>query len=294
MAVQKEYEIGYNYVYLKFYNFGSADYNRYVTFYYSGDNVNWHAYGSPQILRANDPAPYVECTYSGLQPDSYYYFKGVFTGKSSTYTYGPYYWKTEPLPIIYDHETSLTCIVTATTISAYVYLDSAVDYIVDLTLLLDGERDLECDISVGSTFRSRMWLTDIIPGTQYEVALRDNLKGTETIRYVRTKNDFSWTTDNGTGEFKSGDDFKLLATDWNTFTSQLKAKERYYTGTNRTFTTAVTGNDFTSEMFNQAVNAINNLVANDAPGCTSTMDTVTKGSPVKAADINQLAVCLNE
>lgn len=233
------------------------------------------------------------CTFTGLEPDTAY---DIMVNMTTPSGFDRDYYPEEEIrteAISYDHTLRFTCTTTANSITATVTLTSGyASYDIDAAFYLDGARALECDIPAGSLTRSRTWSTNIVPGTEYRVTLEDKLRGLEWYLDVITKNDFSWAE-----TVASGKEFNIKAAGtggWNDFTSQLKTKEQFHTGTNRTFTTAVKGGNFTAAMFNQAVNAINNLVSNGADGCVTRMSTVSKDDPITAAAINQLANCLNE
>ena len=204
----------------------------------------------------------------------------------------------------FNHTLSFTVDVTATTIKPTVVLTSgATSYDVDLTFFLDYPdmakgRPLSADIAAGKTECTRSWTSDIEPGSVHTIYLQDNMRVGSDGAYLlwhltrRNNNAFEWSTD-----VSSGAVFNITAADWNKFASQLNEKEIYFADNDRTFATATTGNAFTATMYNQAVHAINNISGtrkNGQSGGTTTMTTKSKGDNVLAADINQLAACLNE
>lgn len=204
----------------------------------------------------------------------------------------------------FNHTLSFTVDVTATTIKPTVVLTSgATSYDVDLTFFLDYPdmtkgRPLSADIAAGKTECTRSWTSDIEPGSVHTIYLQDNMRVGSDGAYLlwqltrRNNNAFEWSTD-----VSSGAVFNITAADWNEFASQLNEKEIYFADNDRIFTTATTGNVFTATMYNQVVNAINNISGtrkNGQSGGTTTMTTKSKGDNILAADINQLAACLNE
>lgn len=290
MAVQKDYDINKRSVYLGFWNIPTKDFDRDLVFYISYDGgVTWYEDGR-YTIEAGEEDIEVDHYYTGLTPGTTYMFKGVLYSTAEN-TYGPYTWTTLP---DYAHVIS-TIIATAThnRITAFVFLASPVSYDVDLTFYLDDGRPLSCDIPAGSTYEDRAWSTDISPLEIYNISVWDNMIDKEWgSTNVVTKANFSWKN-----TVKYNEEFNIEADGvggWNDFTSQLKRKVELHAYQNRTFTTAVKGENFTDAMFNQAVNAINYLVSYGADGCVTTMSTVSKGDPITAAAINQLANCLNE
>lgn len=232
-------------------------------------------------------------TFTGLEPDTAY---DIMVNMTTPSGFDKDYYPEEEIrtdAISYNHTLRFTCWTTASRVYAMVELTSGVaSYDINAAFKINGSNALECDIPAGSLSRTRYWYSFITPGTEYRVTLEDKLRGLEWYIDVMTKNDFSWAE-----TVASGKEFNIKATgtgSWNDFTSQLKTKEQFHTGTNRTFTSAVADGNFTAAMFNQAVNAINNLVSNGADGCVTRMSTVSKGDPITAADINKLANCLNE
>ena len=155
-------------------------------------------------------------------------------------------------------------------------------------------------ISAGNLTESCKFSTDITPATVYycyiydpttKLTIPDNTDG---YYKRRTKNNFEWA---GSSNIDSGKTFNIIAGSkdnndwdgsWNDFTSQLKAKEKYFTTTdNRTFTTATKGGNFTAAMFNQAAAAINNIEGK------TVIDTVKTGDVVYASVLKDLVTYLN-
>lgn len=187
--------------------------------------------------------------------------------------------------------TSFTFSVESTydTVGLVVNLKYAKSYDRTFTFYLD-DRSFTKTVSANSTSVTGTFTSNISPATVYKCKVQ-NTTDSETKGPIngRSKNNFSWTG----GKKVAGSKFVLLATDWNKFTSQLKAKEQYFTTTdNRTFTTVEKGNTITAAIFNQAINAINNIATTS--GGTTTMSTVAKGGIIYASTCNQLVDCLNE
>ena len=119
----------------------------------------------------------------------------------------------------------------------------------------------------------------------------DNTRNVTSSKYVRrTKNNFSWSTN-----VTAGANFNLLASDWNAYTSQLKAKLEYY-ATEKTYSpaTVAKGDQLTATKLNNIAAVINWLVDNNKGDCTTKVAGVSAGDPVTAAKINLLATCLNQ
>lgn len=189
----------------------------------------------------------------------------------------------------YDYTLSFTTSATATSISATVALTSgATAYDVDCTFYLDGARALDATISAGSLSRTRTWVTSIEPATAYKITLTDNLRDKSWDITRRTKNNFAWSTD-----VSQGAEFILLASDWNEYTSQLKAKASYY-GKSYSPATVSTGEALTATKVNNIAAVINWMVDNDCGDCTTKVGSVSAGDAVTAAKINLLATCLNQ
>lgn len=204
----------------------------------------------------------------------------------------------------FNHTLSFTVDVTATTIKPTVVLTSgATSYDVDLTFFLDYPdmakgRPLSADIAAGKTECTRSWTSDIEPGSVHTIYLQDNMRVGSDGAYLlwqltrRNNNAFEWNS-----KVESNEPFQITAEDWNKFISQLNEKENYFKNNNRTFTSATSGKVFKADMYNQAVNAINNIAGstkNNQSGGITTMLTKSEGDNVLAADIKQLAACLNE
>lgn len=121
----------------------------------------------------------------------------------------------------------------------------------------------------------------------------DNTRKVTSSKYVRrTKNNFSWSTN-----VAAGAAFNILATDWNEYTSQLKAKLEYYaTNGEKTYSpaTVAKGDQLTAVKVNNIAAVINWLVDNNKGDCTTKVGAVSAGDPVTAAKINLLATCLNQ
>ena len=260
------------------------------------NNTRWWTVTVRSLLGGTDThsilskAQTIECDLSGLSPGTYYSVTVTYGPNGDDYTAGSTSFTTLE-EVVYDHTLSFVCSVTATSVTATVILTSgAVSYDVDLTLYLDDARALECDIAAGSTSRSRTWTTSITPLTPYRVTLYDRLRDMRWYIDVFTKSNFYWST-----TVASGAEFNLKASDWNEFVRQMKIKDDYWTGrVDRVWTDAVVGGNLTANMFNQAVTVINSLVSEGADDCVTTMSKVSKGDPVTAALINQLAACLRE
>lgn len=187
--------------------------------------------------------------------------------------------------------TSFTFSVDSTydTVGLVVNLKYAKSYERTFTFYLD-DRSFTKTVPANSTSITGTFTSNISPATVYKCKVQ-NTTDSETKGPIngRSKNNFSWTG----GKKIAGSNFVLLAKDWNEFISQLKAKEQYFTTTeDRTFTTAVKGNTITAAIFNQAINAINNIAKTS--GGTTTMSTVVKGGTIYASTCNQLVDCLNE
>ena len=190
----------------------------------------------------------------------------------------------------YTHSLSFSTSATATSITATVRLTSGTtDYDVDCSFTLDGARTLDATISAGQTSRTRTWTTGIAPATAYMIALEDNLRNLSWGQVRRTKNNFAWSTN-----VTSGATFNILASDWNEFTSQLKAKGAYYGYTDYSPETVSKGGTFTAAKFNGAATVINWLVDNNKGDCTTKLDSVKTGDAIMASKINALATCLNQ
>lgn len=228
--------------------------------------------------------------FTGLEPETSYYFEVGIRAPDDTRTFyqkvnGDGYVSTTA----YEYTLSLTTSATATSISATVTLTSgAVNYDLDLTFYLDDARALEADIAAGSTSRTRTWTTDITPATSYTIKLVDKLRDKQWTQKRRTKNNFKWST-----TVAQGADFNILASDWNDYTSQLKAKASYY-GRDYSPATVNKGDKLTAEKMNNIAAVVNWLVENDKGDCKTKLNGVSAGDTITAAKINAMATCLNE
>lgn len=258
------------------------------TVYFHWYNTRSGGSGSPsKTLSAN--ASSLDREMPNLTSGTQYRFHVTVVNPAGVTTYTSSYMYATP--IAYDHVLTLTVTSTYNRIYVTATTNQTKSYDISVSFFLDGARELTDVIAAGETSCTRYYYTDITPATSYTVSLHDNTLGRDIASIKkRTKNNFSWTG----GAKVKGATFDLTASDWNEFTTQLKAKERWFTSNQRTFTTAVTGNDFTATMFNQAVASINNMVADGATDCVTTMTAVSKGDPVTAAAMNQLVACLNE
>lgn len=227
--------------------------------------------------------------FTGLSPNTSYQveFRYKRTGDEydTYYTTSSFQTKEE-----YNYSLKFTTSATATSVTATVSLTSGTTtYDVDCTFTLDGARYLDATISAGQTSRTRTWTTDITPATAYTVGLKDNLRNLSWTQKRRTKNNFSWSTN-----VSSGVQFKLLATDWNEYVSQLQAKGVYYGYSDYSPASVSKGDVFTAVKLNGAAKVINWLVDNGKGDCTTKINGVSAGDQVTAAKINALARCLNE
>lgn len=197
-----------------------------------------------------------------------------------------------------NYTLSLTTSATSNSVSVTVTLNVIKSYDVDCTVYLDDERALEAVISAGSLSRTITWTTNIIPATFYKITLKDNIRNLSWDTNRRTKNNFVWIPSVSSGaqfNIKAGNSDGSTSGSWNDFTKQLSKKcDDYSLAGTYSFTTAVKGNQFKASMFNQAVNAINGLVDMNSGDCKTKMSKVSSGDKIMAADINQLAACLNE
>lgn len=229
-------------------------------------------------------------TFTGLEAGTSYYFEVGIRNPDDTRTF---YQKVNSdgyvSTLSYDHTLSFTTSATATSVSATVALTSGVaGYDVDCTFYLDGARALDATISAGSLSRTRTWTTSIEPATAYKITLTDKLRDKSWDITRRTKNNFAWSTD-----VSQGAEFILLASDWNEYTSQLKAKASYY-GKSYSPATVSTGEALTATKVNNIAAVINWMVDNDCSDCTTKVGSVSAGDAVTAAKINLLATCLNQ
>lgn len=228
--------------------------------------------------------------FTDLEPETSYYFEIGIRAPDDTRTFyakvaGDGYVSTTA----YNHTLSLTTSATATSISATVTLTSGVaEYDIDLTLYLDGARALEADIAAGSISRTRTWTTDITPATGYTIKLVDKLRSKEWETKRRTKNNFAWST-----TIAQGEEFNILASDWNEYTSQLKAKASYY-GKDYSPATVNKGDKLTAEKMNNIAAVVNWLVTKNKGDCTTKLAGVSAGDTITASKIKAMATCLNE
>lgn len=267
----------------------SRDYDR--TVYYYWENMRTGGSGEKnEVLAANKTSN--DKDMINLTMGDQYKFRIYVKNPAGNITYdSDYFYVT-----ISDYTLSMTLSSTYNSVTVTVTLNKTLSYDVDLTVQLDGGRDLEIDINAGSITRSRTWTSGITAATGYTVTLIDNLRNKRFTSKKRTKNNFSWSTN-----VSSGKKFNLKADDWNEMTSQLKAKCSYYgfspsdySELGNGFSTAVKGRNLTAVMYNQAVHAINILVDNNKGDCVTSISEVSKGSPVTASCIKKLATCLNE
>lgn len=271
----------------------SRDYSR--TVYFDWYNTSSGNSGSPSLtLNAGETS--LSRVMPGLASGTQYRFKIRVLNPDGTINYESGYFYATTADINYS--LSLTTSATSSSISATVTLDAVQSYDIDCTVYLDDTRALEAVISAGSLSRKRTWTTDIVPATFYKITLKDNIRNLSWSANRRTKNNFAWSPSVSSGtEFniKAGNSDGSTSGSWNDFTKQLSKKCNDYSlaGT-YSFTTAVKGNQFKASMFNQAVDAINGLVDMSSGDCKTTMSKVSAGDEIMAADINQLAACLNE
>lgn len=140
-----------------------------------------------------------------------------------------------------------------------------------------NDRDMS-GLTVASGYKFRIYVTNPAGYTTYDTGYFK----------VRTKNNFSWSTD-----VSSGKEFNLKASDWNKYTSQLSSKASYY-GITYNPAEVSTGDKLTAEKFNNIVATINKLVDGNKDGCVTKMSSVSAGDSVTAACLQLLAKCLNE
>jgi|GEM_PF-4545654 len=105
-------------------------------------------------------------------------------------------------------------------------------------------------------------------------------------------NNFSWTT--GHAPIQGQAVNNLLASDWNSLTSKINSFRTYKGLSTITFTSAVTGNIFMANMFNQARNGIYDMNSSGLPGTKVGKSTnPTNPDNIDASDLIALVSCLN-
>ena len=100
---------------------------------------------------------------------------------------------------------------------------------------------------------------------------------------ITRPNNWSWFTTK-----TQGSDFKLTASEWNSFTTRINDFRNYKNQGAYSFTNAITGNKFLASIFNEARSAIN---AMNPP--TSVPSSVSAGDDVTAFGLNRLRDSLN-
>lgn len=193
-------------------------------------------------------------------------------------------------PTAYNYSLWITYAVNATTISVTVTVNEVQDFDILLTGYLDDARNLDFDIDAGKLSRTRTWGTEtkLIPATEYKVTIKDQLRSMSWDKYVRTNNNFAWSS-----VVKAGEPFAITADEWNDYTSQLKAKAAYY-GVSYNPATVKTGDELTASKMNNIAAVVNAIVDGGQAGCTTKLAHVDPGDAVTAKKIQALADCLNE
>lgn len=125
------------------------------------------------------------------------------------------------------------------------------------------------------TFRARSYFNTLYSPYSNVVALQNN----------RPEN-FSWNRPKVKNEA-----FNLTASEWNNFTWCIDQFRQYKGKTTYGFTSAESGSPFYAYMFNQAVNAINDIIS--LSPSTALPPTKQKGDIISAADLNRLKDSLN-
>ena len=95
---------------------------------------------------------------------------------------------------------------------------------------------------------------------------------------------FSWTLSKVT----QGEDAVIYATDWNNLTKNINNVRAYKGLSSYTFTVAEKNNDFTAEIFNEAVSAIQGI-----SGYGTSLNKVSKGDSFTAKKIDDLVSSIN-
>lgn len=259
----------------------SRDYDR--TVYYYWENMRTGGSGEKkQVLAANKTSD--DNDMINLTMGDQYKFRIYVKTPDGNITYDSGYFYVT----VSDYELSMTLSSTYNSVTVTVTLNKTLSYDIDLTVQLNGSRDLDISISAGSITRSQTWTSKINAATAYKIKLIDNTRNKTFTSTKRTKNNFHWST-----TIVSGGAFNLKASDWNEYTGQLSSKASYY-GITYNPATVSKGDELTAEKFNNIVATINKLVDGNKGDCITRMSLVSQGEPVTADCIKKIATCLNE
>lgn len=276
------YTAGFNNVHLYLSYITSREYERTVYYYWENTRTGGSGTKNKPLLPGETSS---DRDMPGLTMGDQYKFRIYVTNPVGDISYDTGYFYVTTLS--YDYELSMALSSTYNSITVTVTLNKTLSYDIDLTVQLDGGRDLDISISAGSITRSRTWTSNITAATAYKVTLIDNTRNKKFNSTKRTKNNFHWSTN-----VSAGLKFDLKASDWNELTDQLSSKCAYFSVTVNSFTSATKGKQLTAGMYNQVARAINALVGKG--DCVTSVPSVSKGGPIMADSLQLLASCLNE
>lgn len=266
-------------------NITSRSYPRTVVFTWK-NNSTGKSGSKKETLSSKDTS--VSVDMENLIPGTSYTFSITMTNPAgtTTYTSGEFKLTTND----YNYTLTISSFATSNTVGVDIKLSSVQDFDIPIKVYLDGERELSDTISAGATTLKKTYISNINPATSYNITVYDSKRQKNFYFTKRTKNNFKWSTN-----VASGEEFSLLATDWNEYISQLKKKAEYFGYTDYSPSDVSKGNTFTAVKFNGAATVINWLVDNKKGDCkTSIASGKEKGNGILASDILALATCLNE